>query len=47
MELFEGPKVWIETLKVPKSQILQVVKIPRDSDRLSLLGFYSLYLLRN
>ena len=41
--VYLGPKLWIEALKVPKSWRFQVVKIPRRFDKLSLLGFYSLW----
>ena len=41
-EVYLGPKLWIEALKVPKNWRFQVVKIPRRFDKLSLLGFYSL-----
>ena len=41
-EVYWGPKLWFEAFKVPKSQVFQVVKIPRRFDKVSLLGFYSL-----
>ena len=42
-EVYLGPKLWIEALKVPKSWRIQVGKIPRRFNKLSLLGFYSLW----
>ena len=44
-EVFWGPKVSIKVFKVLKNKVFQAVKKARDSDKVRLLGFYSLYRL--